>query len=122
MGVGSFDKYPTVGGSEAGYQYEFRDDGVYLTIYPNSADSLLFELSDMRQILREFGIIDYDVALLSRTLREASGQPQRVANPIEVTEEMIQRIESGERFITDIELVIISKALDVDIKWLLGMS
>ena len=41
---------------------------------------------------------------------------------LDVGKNAIQRIESGERFITDIELVIISKALDVDIKWLLGMS
>ena len=94
MGAGS--SFPTIGGVEAGYKFEFRNDGVYLTIYPNSADSLLFELSDMRQILKECGVVDYDVALLSRTLREANGDPQRVANPVEMTEEMIQRIESGE--------------------------
>lgn len=94
MGEGSF--YPTMGGSESGYKFEFRKDGVYLTIYPNSADSLLFELSDMRQILKECGVVDYDVALLSRTLREANGEPQRVADPVEMTEELIQRIEKGE--------------------------
>lgn len=94
MGEGGF--YPTIGGFESGYKFEFRNDGVYLTIYPNSADSLLFELSDMRQILKECGVVDYDVALLSRTLREANGDAQRVANPVEMTEEMIQKIQSGE--------------------------
>ena len=94
MGEDSF--YPTMGGPEAGYKYEFRNDGVYLTIYPNSADSLLFELSDMRQILKECGVVDYDVALLSRTLREAAGEPQRIAHPVEMTKELLEKIESGE--------------------------
>ena len=92
-GFGNFN--PTLGGSEAGYKFEFRNDGVYLTIYPNAADSLLFELSDMRQILKECGVIDYDVALLSRTLREANGEPQRVADPVEMSEELLEKIKSG---------------------------
>lgn len=82
--------YPTLGGVEAGYKYEFRPDGVYLTIYPVE-DELLFELSDMRQILRDYGVLDYDVALLARTVREASGQPQKIAAPVEVSEEEIAR-------------------------------
>ena len=93
-GFGNFN--PTLGGSEAGYKFEFRNDGVYLTIYPNAADSLLFELSDMRQILKECGVVDYDVALLSRTLREANGEPQRVADPVEMSEELLEKIKSGE--------------------------
>ena len=94
MGEESF--YPTIGGADSGYKFEFRNDGVYLTIYPNSADSLLFELSDMRQILKECGVVDYDVALLSRTLREARGDPQRIANPVNMSEELLERIKSGE--------------------------
>ena len=82
--------YPAIGGIDAGYKYEFRPDGVYLTIYP-SEDELLFELSDMRQILRDYGVLDYDVALLARTVREASGQPQKVAAPVEVSEEQIAK-------------------------------
>ena len=96
MGEDFENFYPTMGGTEAGYKFEFRDDGVYLTIYPNAADSLLFELSDMRQILKECGVVDYDVALLSRTLREASGEPQRIADPVEMSEELIEKIKSGE--------------------------
>ena len=67
-----------------------------MTIYPNAADSLLFELSDMRQILKECGVVDYDVALLSRTLREANGEPQRIADPVNMDEELLQKIQSGE--------------------------
>ena len=82
--------YPAIGGIDAGYKFEFRQDGVYLTIYP-SEDELLFELSDMRQILRDYGVLDYDVALLARTVREASGQPQKIAAPVEVSEEQIAK-------------------------------
>lgn len=87
---------PTIGGFDSGYKYEFREDGVYLTIYPAETESLMFELSDMRQILRDCGVIDYDVALLSRTMREASGRPQKIAEPVEMTEEILQRLADGE--------------------------
>lgn len=87
---------PTIGGFDSGYKYEFREDGVYLTIYPAETESLMFELSDMRQILRDCGVIDYDVALLSRSMREASGRAQKIAEPVEMTEEILQRIADGE--------------------------
>ena len=88
--------YPTIGGFESGYKYEFRDDGVYLTIYPAETESLMFELSDMRQILRDCGVMDYDVALLSKTMREATGKPQKIAEHVHMTEEMLQKIADGE--------------------------
>lgn len=88
--------YPTIGGFESGYKYEFRDDGVYLTVYPAETESLMFELSDMRQILRDCGVIDYDVALLSKTMREATGKAQKIAAPVPMTEEMLQKIADGE--------------------------
>lgn len=86
--------YPTIGGIESGYKFEFKEDGVYLTIYP--AESLMFELSDMRQILRECNIQDYDLVLLSKIMREATGRAQKISEPIEITEEMLQRIEDGD--------------------------
>lgn len=88
--------YPTIGGFESGYKYEFREDGVYVTIYPAETESLRFELSDMRQILKDCGVVDYDVALLSRSMREATGKPQRVADPVHMTEEILQKIADGE--------------------------
>ena len=84
--------YPKLGGPQAGYLYEFREDGVYLTIYPNTADSLLFELSDMRQILRECGVANYDVPLLARTVREASGEAQKIADPVKVSLEQLDKV------------------------------
>ena len=84
--------YPKLGGPQSGYLFEFREDGVYLTIYPNTADSLLFELSDMRQILRESGVANYDVPLLARTVREASGEAQKIADPVKVSLEQLDKV------------------------------
>ena len=85
-----------LGGPAAGYKYEFKPDGVYLTIYPNVDGERLFELSDMRQILRDCKVLDYDVGVLSRTMREANGRPQKVAEPVEITEEELSAIQNGE--------------------------
>ncbi|MCR5439968.1 hypothetical protein SAMN05216584_104193 [Selenomonas sp. WCT3] len=71
---------PAVGSKEAGYLCEFREDGVYLTIYPDAADGLLFELSDIRQILHDNGVIDYDIITLSQIVREASGESKKLAD------------------------------------------
>ncbi len=89
--------YPTIGNPESGYKYEFRDDGVYLTVYPNE-DGLPFELSDMRQILRDTGVYDYDVALLAKIMREASGIAQKIAEPVRITEDQISRLTQGDSF------------------------
>ncbi len=90
--MGDTNAYPRLGGKDAGYLFEFKEDGVYLTIYPNTADSLLFELSDMRQILRESGVANYDVATLSRTVREASGNAQKIADPVAVNLEQLEKV------------------------------
>ena len=90
--MGDTNGYPKLGGKDAGYLFEFKEDGVYLTIYPNTADSLLFELSDMRQILRESGVANYDVATLSRTVREASGNAQKIADPVAVNLEQLEKV------------------------------
>ncbi|MBR6888008.1 MAG: DUF342 domain-containing protein [Selenomonadaceae bacterium] len=75
-----------LGGPASGYKYEFRPDGVYLTVYPNVDGERLFELSDMRQILRDCKVLDYDVGTLSRTMREANGRPQKIAEPVQISE------------------------------------
>ena len=72
-----------IGGASVGYKYEFRTDGVYFTVYPNADGERLFELSDMRQILRECKVLDYDVGMLSRVMREASGREQKIAEPVD---------------------------------------
>ncbi|MBQ9364246.1 MAG: DUF342 domain-containing protein [Schwartzia sp.] len=73
-------KASTVGGESAGYLFEFKEEGVYLTVYPNFDGGILFELSDMRQILKEYGVVDYDIELLARVVRTADGIPCRLAD------------------------------------------
>ena len=102
--MGDTNDYPKLGGQDAGYLFEFKDDGVYLTIYPNTADSLLFELSDMRQILRESGVANYDVATLSRTVREASGIAQKIADPIKISADKLAKVGSDEAESEDTEI------------------
>lgn len=84
-----------MGNPEAGYQFEFRRDGVYLTVFP-AEDGLPFELSDMRQILRDTGVYDYDLALLARIMREASGDPQKIADPVEISQEQLDRLSDDD--------------------------
>lgn len=74
-----------LGGASAGYKFEFRPEGVYLTIYPNVGGERLFELSDMRQMLREAKVNDYDVGLLSRIMREANGRAVKIAEAVEIS-------------------------------------
>ena len=64
-----------VGGSEEGYLFEFCSDGVFLTVYPKSEKGLMFEMSDMRRVLKDFSVDDYDLKLLTDTLKENSGEP-----------------------------------------------
>ncbi len=85
-----------LGGPQAGYKYEFRADGVYLTVYPSVEGERLFELSDMRQILRDCKVLDYDVGILSRTMREANGRPQKISEPVEITAKELEIIAGGE--------------------------
>ena len=77
-------KSAEVGGREAGYLFEFKPDGVFLTVYP-ATDGVLFELSDMRQILKEYGVMDYNMVDLARVVRAAEGQPFRLASTFEAT-------------------------------------
>ncbi|MBO4780623.1 MAG: DUF342 domain-containing protein, partial [Selenomonadaceae bacterium] len=91
-----------MGGPHSGYKYEFRPDGVYLTVYPGVDGERLFELSDMRQILRECKVLDYDIGVLSRTMREASGRPQKISEPVEVTDELLEAVSGGDK-VSDID-------------------
>lgn len=89
-----------LGGPASGYKYEFKPDGVYLTVYPNVDGERLFELSDMRQILRDCKVLDYDVGILSRTMREANGRPQRIAEPVQITEDVLRAAVGDEKIFT----------------------
>ena len=64
-----------VGGNEEGYLFEFCSDGVFLTVYPKNEKGLMFEMSDMRRVLKDFSVDDYDLKLMTDTLKENSGEP-----------------------------------------------
>ena len=91
----------TVGSRDSGYLFEFRNDGVYLTVYESSEPGIQFELSDMRQILREFSVDDYNLELLARLVREANGVPTKVSDKFVVPENYK---EGGRHGNTDIQL------------------
>ena len=84
-----------VGGAEAGYLLEFRESGVYITIFPD-ANGVLFELSDIRQILQECGVVDYDVVSLARIVRESSGEAQKLSDSFLSPEDM-KALLNGEK-------------------------
>ena len=90
-------EFPVLGGPESGYRYEFRPDGVYLTVYPSADGERLFELSDMRQVLRECRVLDYDVGLLSRTIREANGHPQKISDAVRITADDLKILAGGDK-------------------------
>ncbi|MBR1805006.1 MAG: DUF342 domain-containing protein [Selenomonadaceae bacterium] len=102
-----------LGGPESGYKYEFRPDGVYLTVYPSVDGERLFELSDMRQVLRDCRVMDYDVGLLSRTIREANGQPHKIAEPVNITAEEVAALSDGEALPEDREEPYARLVLDI---------
>lgn len=59
---------------------------------------MLFELSDVRQSLQDNGVIDYDIIELSKIIREAAGEPRKIADGfVEVVPEEEEEIfgESG---------------------------
>ena len=94
--------YPTVGGEEAGYLFEFRPDGVFFTVYPNAAGSILYELSDMRQILKDYGVNDYDILTLAQTVRRADGKPVRLADSYKGTPHKTQLQELDAEIVPDV--------------------
>ena len=91
----------TVGSRDSGYLFEFRNDGVYLTVYESSEPGIQFELSDMRQILREFSVDDYNLELLARLVREANGVPTKISDTFVVPENYK---EGGRHGNTDVQL------------------
>lgn len=89
--------YPTVGGQDAGYLFEFKEDGVFLTVYEDETGDIKFELSNLRQIMRDIGVLDYDIELIARAVREMAGVPYRIADPIELPEDFVYTaLEDGE--------------------------
>ena len=64
-----------VGGEKEGYLLEFCADGIYLTVYPKDGTGLMFEVSDMRRVLKDFSVLDYDLMAMTDALRKNDGVP-----------------------------------------------
>ena len=64
-----------VGGKEKGYLFEFCSDGVFLTVYPKNGTGLMFEVSDMRRVLKDFHVDDYDLKAMTDALKQNDGVP-----------------------------------------------
>ena len=64
-----------VGGKEKGYLFEFCSDGVFLTVYPKDGAGLMFEVSDMRRVLKDFHVEDYDLKAMTDALKQNDGVP-----------------------------------------------
>ncbi len=56
----------SVGGKDAGYLIEFNENGVFLTVYPEGDSTLLFEVADLQDILKEHKVADYEMEALAR--------------------------------------------------------
>ncbi len=91
----------TVGSRDSGYLFEFRNDGVYLTVYESSEPGIQFELSDMRQILKEFSVDEYNLELLARLVREANGITTKISDKFVVPQNYK---EGGHHGNTDVQL------------------
>ena len=91
----------TVGSRDSGYLFEFRNDGVYLTVYESTEPGIQFELSDMRQILKEFSVDDYNLELLARLVREANGITTKISDKFVVPQNYK---EGGRHGNTDVQL------------------
>ena len=52
--------------------------------------------------MRDCKVLDYDVGVLSRTMREANGRPQKIAEPVDISAQELAIIESGES-ISDVD-------------------
>ena len=91
----------TVGSRDSGYLFEFRNDGVYLTVYESSEPGIQFELSDMRQILKEFSVDEYNLELLARLVREANGITTKISDKFVVPQNYK---DGGRHGHTDVQL------------------
>lgn len=62
-----------VGERKEGFQLILREDGAYLTIYPEEEGTEVVDLSSLREKLEREGVTDYDVLQLAYLVRAAEG-------------------------------------------------
>ena len=77
-----------VGGAAEGYLFEFCSDGIFLTVYPQDDAGLMFEMSDMRSILKKFNAFDYDIKVMTETLKAHTGEPVRLGKEFTIPKDL----------------------------------
>lgn len=107
------EKVLSVGGQDAGYLFTFDRTGVYLTVYPSERQKVFSALAEMRKILHENQVTDYDVMTLIQTVRQASGQPVFLSGHFVPAEEDGARKDGAEKASTAEEEAYASVVIDV---------
>ena len=67
-----------VGGRKEGFQLALREDGAYLTVYPEEPDADVVDLSALREKIEAAGVTDYDVLQLAHLVRAAEGVEEKL--------------------------------------------
>ena len=67
-----------VGGRKEGFQLALREDGAYLTVYPEEPDADVVDLSALREKIEAAGVTDYDVLQLAYLVRSAEGGEEKL--------------------------------------------
>ncbi|MBF1714978.1 MAG: DUF342 domain-containing protein, partial [Selenomonas sp.] len=67
-----------VGGRKEGFQLALREDGAYLTVYPEEPDADVVDLSALREKIEAAGVMDYDVLQLAYLVRSAEGVEEKL--------------------------------------------
>lgn len=61
-------------------------------------------------------------ARTAKRLSQANLAARMQINGVAIEREAISKIETGDRFVTDYELMVFAKVLGVSIEWLIGIS
>lgn len=61
-------------------------------------------------------------ARTAKRLSQADLAAQMQVNGVTIEREAISKIETGDRFVTDYELMVFARVLDVSIEWLIGQD
>ena len=67
-----------VGGRKEGFQLALREDGAYLTVYPEEPDADVVDLFALREKIEAAGVTDYDVLQLAYLVRSAEGIEEKL--------------------------------------------
>ena len=77
----------TVGGMRDGFLLEIKEDGNYLTVYPEEEGRTLVDLTSLREHLAKENVTDYDLLQVARMVRAADGVREKLESAPEDGEE-----------------------------------